>query len=130
MKIYISVDLEGICGVNSPEHTDRAGRLYSEARRLMTEDINAAVRGAFRGGADEVIVADKHGGSNNLLPELLDERALLLIGVPCAPRFPFLDDADGMFLLGYHAKSGSERAVLEHTMSSKTWLKYAVNGVP
>lgn len=130
MKIYISVDLEGICGVNTREHVQRDGRLYAEAQRLMTEDINAAVRGAFAGGADEVIVADKHGGSNNLLPELLDPRALLLDGAPCFPRFPFLDDADGMFLLGYHAQAGTERAALEHTMTSLAWHKYLVNGVP
>ena len=70
MKIYISVDMEGISGINTKDHVLKDGRLYPEARRMLTEDINAAVRGAFNGGADEVIVADKHSISNNLLTEM------------------------------------------------------------
>ena len=76
MKIYISVDMEGISGINSPEYVTRDGRLYGVGQRLMTADVNAAVRGAFDGGADEVIVADMHGASGNLLVEELDPRAL------------------------------------------------------
>lgn len=130
MKIYISVDMEGISGINTKEHVLRDGSLFQEARRLLTEDINAAVRGAFNGGADEVIVADVHGGSNNLITELLDERALLMIGTPHFPRIPFLNGSDGLFLLGYHSKAGTERGNLEHTMTSAAWHKYLVNGVP
>lgn len=75
MKIYIAVDMEGVSGVNSPEHVKTDGRLYAEGRRLLTREINAAVAGAFDAGADEVIVADMHGGSNNLLTEDVDSRA-------------------------------------------------------
>ncbi len=130
MKIYISVDMEGISGINTKNHVMRDAPLYGEARRMLTEDVNAAVRGAFAGGANEVIVMDAHGGSNNLLTEQLDERALLLIGTPHFPRMPFLNGSDGLFLLGYHAQAGRERASLEHTMTSAAWHKYLVNGVP
>ena len=61
MKICISVDMEGISGINTKEHVLSDARLYAEARRMLTEDINAAVRGACAGGADEVIVMDMHG---------------------------------------------------------------------
>ncbi|MDD6872505.1 MAG: M55 family metallopeptidase, partial [Clostridiales bacterium] len=117
MKICISVDMEGISGINTKEHVLSDARLYGEARRMLTEDINAAVRGAFAGGADEVIVMDMHGSSNNVLTELLDERALLLVGTPHFPRFPFLNGSDGLFLVGYHAQAGTERGSLEHTMT-------------
>lgn len=130
MKIYITVDMEGISGINTKEHVLSDARLYGEARRMLTEDVNAAVRGAFNGGADEVIVMDAHGGSNNILTEQLDERALLLIGTPRFPRMPFLNGSDGLFLLGYHAQAGTERGALEHTMTSMAWHKYLVNGVP
>ena len=131
MKIYISVDMEGISGINSPEYVTRDGRLYGVGQRLMTADVNAAVRGAFDGGADEVIVADMHGASGNLLVEELDPRALLLAGTPHEPRFPFLDETvDGLFLVGYHAMAGTLYANLEHTMSSATWHKFCVNGKP
>lgn len=131
MKIYISVDMEGISGINSPDYVKLDGRLYAVGQRLATADTNAAVRGAFDGGADEVIVADMHGGSGNLLVESLDPRALLLAGVPHQPRFPFLDDGvDGMFLLGYHAMAGTLGANLEHTMTSAAWHRFCVNGKP
>lgn len=131
MKIYISVDMEGISGINSPEYVLRTEKLYPVGQRLATADANAAVRGAFDGGADEVIVADMHGASGNLLVEELDPRAKLLAGTPHQPRFPFLDEqVNGLFLLGYHAMAGTLHANLEHTMSSKTWHKYCVNDRP
>ena len=131
MKIYISVDMEGISGISSPEYVQTTGRHYAAGQRLMTADANAAVRGAFDGGADEVIVADMHGASGNILPEALDPRALLLAGTPHQPRFPFLDETvDGLFLVGYHAMAGTWQANLEHTMNSASWFRYTVNGKP
>lgn len=131
MKIYISVDMEGISGINCPDYVKQDGRLYAVGQRLSTADTNAAIRGAFDGGADEVIVADMHGGSGNLLVEGLDPRALLLAGVPHQPRFPFLDDTvDGMFLVGYHAMAGTLGANLEHTMTSAAWHRFCVNERP
>ena len=130
MKIYISVDMEGISGINTKEHVLTDARLYPEARRMLTEDVNAAIRGAFNGGADEVIVWDAHGGGNHLLAEQVDERALLMEGAPHFPRIPFLNGSDGLFLMGYHSKAGTERGCLEHTMSSAAWHKYIVNGTP
>lgn len=131
MKIYISVDMEGISGINTPDYVLKDGRYYGIGQRLMTADANAAVRGAFDGGADEVIVADMHGTSGNLLVEELDPRALLLAGTPHQPRFPFLDETvDGLFLVGYHAMAGTLGANFEHTMSSATWHKFCVNGKP
>ena len=131
MKIYIAVDMEGISGIYSPEYVMTSGRHYAAGQRLLTADVNAAVRGAFDGGADEVIVADVHGGSGNILVENLDPRALLLAGNHLPSRFPFLDaSVDGMFLIGYHAMAGTRMANLEHTMSSASWHRFCVNGTP
>ena len=131
MKIYIAVDMEGISGISASDYVLKDGGLYAAGRRLLTQDINAAVRGAFDGGADQVIVFDAHGGRINVLIEDLDPRALVLCGAVHRPRFPMLDKSvDGMFLLGYHAMAGVERATLEHTMNSKSWHCYKVNGKP
>ena len=130
MRIYISVDMEGISGINTMDYVFPGSDLYQEGRKLMTEDTNAAIRGAFAGGADEVIVMDGHNVSNNLITELLDERALILTGTPHAPLWPFLKGSDGMFMVGYHAMAGVERANQEHTMTSHGWFRYAVNGRP
>ena len=131
MKIYISVDMEGISGICTPDYVKQDGRMYATGQRLMTADVNAAVRGAFDGGADQVIVADMHGSGLNILCEELDPRAMLLAGTPRQPRFPFLDKTvDGLILLGYHAMAGTTAANLEHTMTSAAWHRYCVNGRP
>ena len=128
MKIYISVDMEGISGISSPEYVLKDERLYAAGQRLATADVNAAVAGAFDGGADEVIVADMHGSSGNLLVESLDPRAKLLTGTPHQPRFPFLDESvNGLFLLGYHAMAGTWGGPLEHSMNSSRVQNYWIN---
>ena len=66
-RVYISVDLEGISGVNGDDQTSAGQPEYGRARKLMAEDANAAIRGAFEGGATEVVVNDSHGGQRNLL---------------------------------------------------------------
>ncbi len=131
MKIYISVDLEGASGISAADYVLNDGYLYAVGRRLITKDINAAVSGAFDGGADQVIIFDGHGGRVNVLAEDLDPRALVISGGTHKPRFPMLDKSvDGMFLLGYHAMAGAERATLEHTMMSRSWHSVKVNGKP
>ena len=77
-KVYISVDMEGISGVNGDDQTSPGGAEYGRARKLMAEDANAAIRGAFEGGATDVLVNDSHGHQRNLLPEDLDPRARLI----------------------------------------------------
>jgi len=130
MKIYISADLEGAAGVWQPEQGSKGTREYEEARRLLTGDVCAAVEGARQGGADEIIVADMHGGSGHLLLEQLPGGVRVLEGVPHAPRFPFLDESvDAMFLVGYHAMAGTPGAVLIHTMTG-AWREFRVNGRP
>jgi len=108
MKIYISVDMEGISGINCPDYVSKGSYLYPAGQRLMTEDVNAAVRGAFDAGADEVIVADMHGASGNILVENLDPRALFLAGTPHQPRSAATCSAWCFFLYSINACSLSK----------------------
>ena len=132
MKIMMGVDLEGITGVVSREHTSLDGRLYPEAVALMAGDINAAVAGLLDAGADEVIVWDNHHTALNapclsLHPGATYRRG----GSPNGLRWPGLDGGvDGLILLGYHAQAGTLGGVLEHTMSSASWARLSVNGRP
>ena len=75
MKLLIAVDMEGITGVVTWNHVDPGHPENQRFRRLMTQDVNAAVRGAAEGGADEIIVTDGHWNSDNILVEELDRRA-------------------------------------------------------
>ena len=119
MKIYISVDMEGISGVNSDNQTTATGAEYGRARKLMVEDANAAIRGAFEGGATEVLVNDSHGGQRNILPEDLDPRARLIShSFKRHGMMEGLDESfDAVIFVGYHAKAGSPRGLFAHTGS-------------
>ena len=82
MRIFISADMEGVAGVVHTEHTARDGREHDRARRLMTQEVNAAVEGALQAGASYILVNDSHGTMRNILPELLHPEADLITGSP------------------------------------------------
>jgi len=114
--------MEGISGiVDWDQVTPGHAEYMTRGRRLMTDDVNAAIQGAFEGGADEVTVSDAHWNATNILIEGLDSRARLNSGSPS----PFsmmqgLDDTpppDAVMFVGYHAMGGTKKAILDHTWS-------------
>ncbi len=118
-KVYISVDMEGISGINGDNQTSPTGSEYARARKLMAEDANAAIRGAFDGGATDVLVNDSHGFQRNLLPEDLDPRARLISHT--FKRYGMMEGLDDTFdaviFVGYHAKADAPRGLFAHTGS-------------
>lgn len=118
-KVYISVDMEGISGVNGDDQTAAGQAEYGRARKLMAEDANAAIRGAFDGGATDVLVNDSHGGQRNLLPEDLDPRARLIShSFKRHGMMEGLDESfDAVIFVGYHAKADAPRGLFAHTGS-------------
>ncbi|HIE23149.1 MAG TPA: peptidase M55 [Candidatus Korarchaeota archaeon] len=129
MRIYFSVDLEGICGVVDVEHTRRDGREHDRARKWMVQEVNAAVEGALKAGAEKIVVNDSHGTMRNLLPEELHPEAELIIGSPKPMSMleGLSKDFDGTFFIGYHARSGAF-GVLSHTYSGRVVADLKVNG--
>lgn len=128
MKVYISVDMEGVAGVATPDQTSRGGRGYPRAQELMTCEANAAIAGAFDGGADSVTVSDSHGTMDNIVHEQLDARARLVFGTPRSGSMTHgLGPDFGVALfVGYHAPAGG-RGVLSHSFSS-LFVSYRLNG--
>jgi D-amino peptidase len=118
-KVYISVDMEGISGVVGDDQTSAGQSEYGRSRKLMAEDANAAIRGAFDGGATEVVVNDSHGSQRNLLPEDLDPRARLIShSFKRHGMVEGLDETfDAVIFVGYHAKADSPRGLFAHTGS-------------
>ncbi len=125
MKIYISADIEGItgvvtwqqCGAPTSEHYD-----WGFARRMMTHDVNAAIRGARAGGATEIVVKDSHNVSLNLLIDELESGVELISG--SRPGVDGMMEGinssfDGCFLVGYHGMAGTTEGVMEHTISGR-----------
>lgn len=130
MRVLISVDMEGVAGVATLDQVIRGGSGYPRAQQLMTDEANAAARGAIAAGADAVVVNDSHGTMDNLLAERLDPRVRLLNGAPrpsCMVQGLQRGDAVTLFV-GYHAAAGAP-GVLAHTFSSN-FTEVRVNGVP
>lgn len=129
-RVFISVDMEGVAGVATLDQIVRGGTGYPRAQELMTAETNAAIRGAFAGGADEVVVNDSHGTMDNLLHDRLDPRARLVFGAPrpsCMVQGITRQDTVAVFV-GYHAAAGAH-GVLSHTFSSN-FTELRVNGQP
>jgi D-amino peptidase len=130
MKVLISADIEGVAGVFHPEQTRAGNGEYEAARRWMTLEANAAIEGAFAGGATHVWVNDSHGGFRNLLPDLLDPRAQVVLGKPrTLGMMAGLEyGAALVFMIGYHSMAQT-RGILAHTINSFAFARVAFNGV-
>jgi D-amino peptidase len=130
-RVYVSVDMEGVAGVSHSKPTNRGDDLYPQSVELMVGEANAAIEGAFAGGATDVTVNDSHGQMFNLTPEKLDPRARLVQGkkpysmVEAAREGAF----DVALFVGYHARAGHPRGTIAHTYTGRITLA-AVNGRP
>ncbi|MBZ5554523.1 MAG: M55 family metallopeptidase [Acidobacteriia bacterium] len=131
LKVYISADMEGVAGVSTWNVQGLPpGREYEQFRHLMTNEVNAAIQGAYDAGASEVLVSDGHGDGQNIDVEKLDPRARLIRAWP--RPLQMMQGIDGTFdavvFIGYHAGEGEADAVLAHTFSGKETIK--LNGQP
>lgn len=119
-----------MAGVLHPEQTRPGNGEYERARHWMTLEVNAAIAGAFDGGATDVVVADAHGGYRNLLADELDPRARLAAGKPrLTGMLGGLDEGfEALMLVGFHAKSLAA-GVLAHTINSSAFARIWFNGL-
>ena len=122
MKVYISVDMEGISGLVRWADVTSSGMDFARNRSLLTADTNAAIEGAFRAGADEVIVEENHGVEDlcNVVMDEIDPRCRVVRGAgrPGATTMAALDaSVDVVLLVGHHARAGSRPGIMAHTVS-------------
>jgi D-amino peptidase len=123
--------MEGLAGVVAGADVSSNGPDYAHFRTIMAGETNAAIEGAFRAGATEVVVRDSHGDKRNLLPADVDPRARLLRGQSTGPKnmMEGIDSTfDAVVFIGYHAKAGTPRAILEHTSTGNV-VDFSINGV-
>ena len=130
LKVFISVDMEGIGGIGTPSMTSASGKDYATGRDLMTEEVNAVVETIFTLGPAEILVNDSHGDMQNLLHIRLDQRVQYIQGnnKPLGMVQGLDATFDAAIFLGYHARAGTEGGFLAHTGSGSVkglWL----NGV-
>jgi D-amino peptidase len=128
-------DMEGVACIEAWEQVNGGAPLYEEGRLLFTEEMNAAVRGARRAGATEVVAVDCHGAGDgwsfkSLVPERLERGARWVLGHPWARYVePLQNGVDAVLLVGAHARSGTPDGVLAHTVSSEAWRDAFINDV-
>lgn len=131
LKVFISVDMEGLAGVVNWEEVSRSGKDYDYFRAVMTREANAAIEGALAAGATDIVVRDSHGSARNILPEMLNRNARLLRGWS-GGHMSMMESVDETFdavvFIGYHAKAGTPDALLEHTSSGNV-TSIAINGI-
>jgi D-amino peptidase len=135
MRVMVITDMEGVAGITKWEQTDGGKSLYEEGRKLYTEEINAAVRGARAAGATEILVMDCHGAGegwtfNSLLPELLDPDCEFVVQNEWTEYTSFLEEGcDAALFVAMHAKAGTPDGVLSHTISGKDYSDLKFNGI-
>ena len=127
MRVHIISDMEGVAGIVKWEQVTGGHALYGEGRRLYTEEINAAVRGAREGGATEIVVMDCHGAGgpwnfNSLLPDELDPGCEYVVQEHWTEYTGALEGGcDAALFVGMHARAGTRQGVLNHTVSGEAW---------
>jgi D-amino peptidase len=130
MKIYVSADMEGVSGITHPAQCRPNHPDYGRFRRLMTEEVNAAVAGAVEAGATEVLVNDGHLTMTNVTIEDLHPAASLISGTnKLLGQMEGIDESfDGVFFVGYHQGDGQGDGVINHTHLSVALRSVRING--
>lgn len=130
LKVYISVDMEGITGVVSSDQLGPASFEYQRAREWMTGDALAAIQGARDAGATEIVISDSHGNGQNLLIDQLPEDVTVIRSWP--RPLMMMEGIDSTFaaaiFVGYHSGTSNVKGVRAHTMSSATLTGVTLNG--
>ena len=121
--------MEGIACVTHVDHVKLEGTAYEAARKWMTAETNAAIEGAFAGGASQIVVSDSHGAMHNLIPEELHQDVTLVQGVP-RPLI-MMEGIDSTFaaalFVGYHARAGNPVGTLAHSFSGRLIREVRLN---
>jgi D-amino peptidase len=133
MRVIIFCDMEGVSCIETWEQVMSGNPLYQECRKLYTDEMNAAVRGAKAAGATDIVVVDCHGAGGgysfkSFLPDRLESGAEYVFGHPWARYItPFEQGCDAILFVGAHAMAGVADGVLCHTVSSELWYNASIN---
>lgn len=130
VKVFISVDMEGIGGVVTDQQLGPTGFEYNRFREFMTAEALAAIEGARAAGATEFVVADAHGNMQNLLIDRFPRDVRIVRGSPRPlSMMQGIDSTfSAAFFIGYHSATTNPEGVRAHTISSATFAALRVNG--
>ncbi len=131
LKIYISIDMEGLTGVVTDQQLGPSGFEYQRFRQFMTDELLAAIEGARAAGATEILVSDSHGNGQNVFIEQLPDNIQIVRSWPRPlGMMAGIDETfDGAVFIGYHSSTTNKRGVRAHTMSSTNITDVKLNGI-
>ncbi len=130
MKVFISIDIEGIEGVVSLEHTRREGKDYEKARGWMTNHLLCVINSLNKNGVEEIIVNDSHGDMTNILFDEIPENVRLITGnLKRLSMVEGVEKSDAAIFLGYHSRAGN-KGVLDHTYFGRVIYEVRINDLP
>jgi len=134
MRVHVISDMEGIAGIVRWQQVSSGEGMFEEGRRLYTDEINAAVRGAKAAGATEIVVMDCHGAGeghtfNSLIPDMLHEDCEYVVQDEWTAYTAFLEaGCDAAVFIGMHARAGTGDGPMAHTVSGRSWQNLWFNG--
>jgi len=130
LKVYISVDMEGVAGVVTADQLGPSGFEYERFRHFMTNETMAAIRAAKEAGASEIVVSDSHGNGENLLIEEFPKDVRIVRAWPRhGGMMAGLDSSfSAAMFIGYHASTTNPKGVRAHTFSSAHYARVTLNG--
>lgn len=130
LKVYISVDMEGVVGTVTGDQLGPDGFEYARFREYMTREALAAVNAAKEAGATEILVADSHGNGENLLIDLFPKDVRIIRSWPrrLAMMAGIDNTFDAVLFIGYHSSTNNMKGVRAHTFSSARLTRVALNG--
>jgi D-amino peptidase len=130
MKVHFTVDMEGIAGLAHEIQAEAKGVDFARMRKLMTNEVQAAIEGTKAGGAKEIVICDAHDTGRNLIIEELDEEVVIVEGSPY--EFGMMagisDEFDASFQIGYHAMRDTHAGTIGHTYTY-SFAELRLNGV-
>ena len=130
MKVYISVDIEGVADITHWDEAELGKPGYEAYREQMTVEAVAACEGAINAGATEILVKDAHWTARNIFPGRLPEMARLIRGWSGHPLLMVQDideSFDALAMVGYHSAANAGWNPLAHTITDKV-AKMLING--
>lgn len=132
IRVYISVDMEGIAGVVEPKQTGYNGKDYDKARKWLTGEVNAVIEAAIECNAGKIMVNDTHADMSNVLIDELNPRATIISGhhKPLIMMEGIEKGFDAVALVGYHGRMGTQGAVIDHTMWGRIVSELRINNRP
>ncbi len=123
MKVFISADIEGCCGVSFVAETHKDEAVYQTCAEQMTKEVLAVCQAAHEAGADEIVVKDGHGDASNIDPLKMPAYVTLIRGKSGHPynmMFGLDSSFDAVLYVGYHAAAGNPEFVISHTSTGNS----------